>query len=220
MRSPSPAPSINSPTLNLYSIHLSQHAHRRPNRGVNGPAMDPSPSSTSRELKDTRATSSTSIASAASSSSGNANTNNNTASHDNNHRPPSLPQRTPSSSSINKSAHRQSFAEGLRNTPSSPRSHRHPSFTQAAVQELLNHPPAANKHANPKFAGRDWVDVAIGELVSSSDVRWVELDSTIEEATMVSSRFNGTTLSSTNLSSYFLSPFFSSFRMSTNVSIS
>lgn len=175
--------------------------------------MDPSPSSTSRELKDTRATSSTSIASAASSSSGNANTNNNNASQDNNqtsHRPPSLPQRTPSSSSIHKSAHRQSFAEGLRNTPSSPRSHRHPSFTQAAVQELLNHPPAANKHANPKFAGRGWEDVAIGELVSSSDVKWVELDSTIEEATMVSFRFNGMTLSSFNLfsSSFSLSPSF------------
>lgn len=151
--------------------------------------MDPSPSSSSaaRELKDTRATSSTSLASAASSSSGNANTNNNPNNNSSTttHKPPSLPQRTPSGSSINKSAHRQSFVEGLRNTPSSPRSQRHPSFTQAAVQELLNHPPAGNKHANPKFAGRDWRDVSIGELVSLEDVKWVEWDTGIEEATMV-----------------------------------
>ena len=152
--------------------------------------MDPSPSSTSRELQDTRATSSTSLASAASNSSsnnkdiGNNNSSNNTNSST--QKPPTLPQRTPSSSSINKSAHRQSFVEGLRNTPSSPRSHRHPSFTQAAVQELLNHPPAGSKYANPKFAGRDWRDVTIGELVSPDDIKWVELDSSIEEATMVS----------------------------------
>ncbi|CAM1503767.1 Fc.00g013580.m01.CDS01 [Cosmosporella sp. VM-42] len=148
--------------------------------------MDPSPSSTSRELKDTRATSSTSLASAASnSSSSNNNNGNNNSNNNNTHKPPTLPQRTPSGSSINKSAHRQSFVEGLRNTPSSPRSHRHPSFTQAAVQELLNHPPAGNKYANPRFAGRDWRDVSVGELVSPDDIRWVELDSSIEEATML-----------------------------------
>ncbi|KAF4992091.1 hypothetical protein FGRMN_7442 [Fusarium graminum] len=137
--------------------------------------MDPSPSS-SRELKDTRATSSTSLNSA---TSGSSSTN----------KPPTLSQRSPSvsissgSGPSSLSAHRQSFAENLRNAPSSPRSQRHPSFTQAALQELLNHPPAGNKHANPKFAGRDWRDVAVGELVSPDDIKWVEFDSSVEEAT-------------------------------------
>lgn len=101
--------------------------------------------------------------------------------------PPAVPQRTPSQTSLHKSthAHRQSFAENLRNAPGSPRAQRHPSFTQAAVQELLNHPPAANKHSNPRFAGRDWRDVSVNELVAQDDVKWVDLDSSIEEASMV-----------------------------------
>lgn len=137
--------------------------------------MDPSPNSAPRELKDTRAMSSSSLNSAVSSSSI---TN----------KPPTLSQRSPSVSisAGSTSGHRQSFAENLRNAPSSPRSQRHPSFTQAALQDLLNHPPAHNKHANPKFAGRDWRDVDIGELVSSEDIKWVEIDSSVEEATKVS----------------------------------
>lgn len=95
------------------------------------------------------------------------------------------PQRTPSLSNINKSAHRQSFAENLRNAPSSPR-HRHPSFTQAAVQELLNHPPSGQRHTNPRFAGRELGEITVGELVSPDDVKWVEMDGSVEEATMVS----------------------------------
>lgn len=101
--------------------------------------------------------------------------------------PPAVPQRTPSQTSLHKSSHshRQSFAENLRNAPGSPRAQRHPSFTQAAVQELLNHPPAANKHANPRFAGRDWRDISVNELVTQDDVKWVNLDSSVEEASMV-----------------------------------
>lgn len=94
-------------------------------------------------------------------------------------------QRSPSVSSINRSSHRQSFAENLRNIPPSPRQ-RHHSLTQAAVQELLNNPPSANRHLNPKFANREWREITIGELVSPSDVRWVEMDSSVEEATIVS----------------------------------
>lgn len=103
---------------------------------------------------------------------------------------PGLPQRSPSSSSLHKGsihAHRSSFAENLRNhhTPSSPRTSRHPSFTQAAVQELMAHPPPS-RQPNPRFAGRDWRDVQLGELVSLNpdEVRWVDLDSSVEEATM------------------------------------
>ncbi|KAL0936704.1 cbs domain containing protein [Colletotrichum truncatum] len=103
--------------------------------------------------------------------------------------PPAIPQRTPSQTSLHKathvSTHRQSFAENLRNAPGSPRAQRHPSFTQAAVQELLNHPPAAVKHSNPRFAGRDWRDISVNELVNQDDVKWVNLDSSIEEASMI-----------------------------------
>lgn len=93
------------------------------------------------------------------------------------------PQRSPSVSSINRSSHRQSFADNLRHIPPSPRQ-RQPSLTQAAIQELLNNPPHANRFHNPKFANREWTDITVGELVS--DALWIELDSTVEEATMVS----------------------------------
>ncbi|KAI1483778.1 hypothetical protein F4774DRAFT_366467 [Daldinia eschscholtzii] len=102
---------------------------------------------------------------------------------------PPPPQRTGSSSSLHKSghvlghSHRSSLAENLRGLPPSPRNQRHPSFTQAALQELLNHPPAPRQH-NPRFAGRDWRDVAIGELVSKDDVSWVEMDTSVQDATM------------------------------------
>lgn len=81
-------------------------------------------------------------------------------------------------------SHRSSFAENLRSHPPSPRSQRHPSFTQAAVQELLNHPPAT-KPGNPKFAGRDWRQIRVGELVTKDDVRFVESSTGVEEATKV-----------------------------------
>lgn len=101
---------------------------------------------------------------------------------------PPPPQRTGSSSSIHKlaysSSHRQSFAENLRGLPSSPRSQRHPSLTQSAIQDLLNHPPAA-KPQNPRFSRRDWRDIAVGELVTTEDVKWVDMDSSVEDATMV-----------------------------------
>ncbi|CAJ2508843.1 Uu.00g138690.m01.CDS01 [Anthostomella pinea] len=98
---------------------------------------------------------------------------------------PAAPQRTPSSSSLHKSghSHRSSFAENLRGLPPSPRAQRHPSFTQSAIQDLLNNPPN-QKHHNPRFAGRDWRDVAIGELVAKDDVKWVEMDTSVEDASM------------------------------------
>jgi hypothetical protein len=75
--------------------------------------------------------------------------------------------------------HRSSFAENLRH---SPRSQRHPSFTQVAVQELLNHPPPT-KPSDPRFVGRDWRQIRVGELVEKTDIRWAELDVGVEQAT-------------------------------------
>lgn len=77
-------------------------------------------------------------------------------------------------------SHRSSFAENLRH---SPRSQRHPSFTQAAVQELLTHP--VTKTADPRFVGRDWRTIHVVELVNSSDVTWAEVDTSIQDATTV-----------------------------------
>ncbi len=50
----------------------------------------------------------------------------------------------------------------------------------------MNHPPSGSKHTNPRFAGRDWRDIAIGELTSPDDIRWIDMDSSVEEATIVS----------------------------------
>jgi hypothetical protein len=83
-------------------------------------------------------------------------------------------------------SHRQSFSDSLRNTPQSPRNRRQPSLTQAAIQGLIDHPPA-RKPADPAFNGRDWRDISIGELVRPTDLRFVEVDTGIEEATNVSS---------------------------------
>lgn len=80
--------------------------------------------------------------------------------------------------------HRQSFSESLR-TPSSPRSRRQPSLPHSAIQSLIDNPPVPNG-TNPKFSGRDWRHISIGEVVSPDDLRWVEEDTGIEEATNVS----------------------------------
>ncbi|KAL2751926.1 hypothetical protein ACRALDRAFT_1078342 [Sodiomyces alcalophilus JCM 7366] len=106
--------------------------------------------------------------------------------------PPPLapPQRTSSQSSLTKSSshissHRHSFVENLRNAPGSPHSQRHPSLAQTAIQDLVNHPPSAHKHSNPRFAGRDWRDISVNELVSHDDVKWANLDTSVEEASML-----------------------------------
>lgn len=85
------------------------------------------------------------------------------------------------------SPHRQSFSESLRGVPPSPRSQRHPSLTQAGVQELLNNPPVSTP-ADPAFVGRDWRTIQVGELVNAADLRFVELDTGVEAATNVRSR--------------------------------
>ena len=82
------------------------------------------------------------------------------------------------------SPHRQSFSESLRGHPPSPRSQRHPSLTQAGVQELVNNPPV-RVPADPAFVGRDWHTIQVGELVNAADLRFVELETGVEAATNV-----------------------------------
>ncbi|EGE86458.1 CBS domain-containing protein [Blastomyces gilchristii SLH14081] len=79
---------------------------------------------------------------------------------------------------------RHSFSDSLRAAPSSPRARRQPSLPQSAVQSLIDNPPSGNA-ADPAFAGRDWTQISIGELVTPSDLRFVEMDTGIEEATKV-----------------------------------
>ncbi|KAL4881427.1 hypothetical protein BJY04DRAFT_188882 [Aspergillus karnatakaensis] len=100
-------------------------------------------------------------------------------------RPPSIGGRTPRLSQVSSNhQHRQSFSESLRAAPGSPRARRQPSLTQAAIQSLIDNPPAP-QNANPAFAGRDWRDISIGELVSPDDLKFVEVDTGIEEATNI-----------------------------------
>ncbi|KAH6614721.1 hypothetical protein B0J18DRAFT_306118 [Chaetomium sp. MPI-SDFR-AT-0129] len=82
------------------------------------------------------------------------------------------------------SAHRQSFVENQRYIPPSPRDRRHPSLTQQAVLELMNHPPP-NRHPNPRYAGRDWRDITVGELAVPEEVKWADLDLSVQDATML-----------------------------------
>ncbi|KAF2813884.1 uncharacterized protein BDZ99DRAFT_366314, partial [Mytilinidion resinicola] len=77
--------------------------------------------------------------------------------------------------------HRQSFAENLRGNPSSPRARRQPSFSQNALQDLLNNPPT--KAAAPEFVGRDWRSIQVGEVVDHKQVRFVQYDTSVEETT-------------------------------------
>ncbi|KAL1844077.1 hypothetical protein VTJ49DRAFT_4929 [Mycothermus thermophilus] len=102
-------------------------------------------------------------------------------------------ERKSSSSSIHKpshlAAHRQSFADNQRFPPPSPRDRRHPSLTQQAVLDLMNHPPS-NKQPNPRYAGRDWRDIAVGELVVPDEVRWTDLDQSVQDATMLLLKHN------------------------------
>jgi hypothetical protein len=72
----------------------------------------------------------------------------------------------------------------MRGTPTSPRASRQPSLTQQALQDLLNNPPT--KGGDAKFQGRDWKSVRLGEIVDPDLVRFVEYDTSVEDATSVS----------------------------------
>ena len=92
-------------------------------------------------------------------------------------RPSHMPSPSPS--------HRHSFSESLRGVPSSPRQARQFSLSSAGVQDLWNNPPRSGA-ADPAFAGRDWHDIHVSELIDPDDLGFVEFDTGIEEATNVS----------------------------------
>jgi hypothetical protein len=88
---------------------------------------------------------------------------------------------SPKMNAINRSS---SLTENLRHIPLSPRSHRTPSMSQSAIHDLLNDPPSA-KHGNPAFVGRDWRSIRVDEVVSEAQLRFVEMNTSIEKATEV-----------------------------------
>lgn len=80
---------------------------------------------------------------------------------------------------------RHNLSEALRGVPpGSPRDRRQHSFTQAAIQSLIDHPPP-RAPADPAFSGRDWTQITIGELTTAEDLKFVEEDTGIEDATNV-----------------------------------
>ena len=84
--------------------------------------------------------------------------------------------------------HRHSFSEHLRGLPASPRATRQFSISSIGVQDLINNPPKSGNE-DAAFKGRDWHDIAVGELVHAHDVRFIELDTGIEEASNVSKSY-------------------------------
>lgn len=91
---------------------------------------------------------------------------------------PSLHIQNPS----NATQHRQSFSDAR--YPPSPRTTRQPSVSSQAVQELIDNPP---QRAAPdaRFANRDWKTIRVGELTSPEDLKFVDIDTSVEEATNV-----------------------------------
>lgn len=87
--------------------------------------------------------------------------------------------------------------------PVSPRASRQPSLSQQALQELLNNPPTQKGAEPPKFAGRDWRTLKVGEIVNEDkdggNVRFVQYDTSVEEATNVSFAARSPTLGSIGL---------------------
>jgi len=80
-------------------------------------------------------------------------------------------------------SHRSSFAENLRNYPSSPRAQRTPSFSGQALTDLLMNPPVKTGGGDARFQGRDWRTVQVSEIIDPAETRFVELDTSIEDTT-------------------------------------
>ena len=82
----------------------------------------------------------------------------------------------------NAAQHRQSFSDAR--YPPSPRSTRQPSISSIAVQDLIDNPP----HRGPtdaRFVNRDWRTIRLGELTNPDDLRFIDIDASVEDATNV-----------------------------------
>lgn len=86
----------------------------------------------------------------------------------------------------NAAQHRQSFSDSR--YPPSPRSTRQSSISSMAVQELIDNPPHRIP-ADARFANRDWKTIRLGELTTPEDLKFVDIDASVEDATNVSSTY-------------------------------
>ena len=64
---------------------------------------------------------------------------------------------------------------------------RNQSLTQVQIQELIDNPPTKGMGdgAEERFKGRAWQGITVGELCEEGDLRWVELETGVEDATNV-----------------------------------
>jgi CBS domain-containing protein len=78
---------------------------------------------------------------------------------------------------------RSSYADFGRNYPPSPRAQRQPSFSGSALAELLMNPPSKTNGDDARFKGRDWRNIQVNEIIEKEEVRFVQLDTSIEDTT-------------------------------------
>ena len=56
--------------------------------------------------------------------------------------------------------------------------------SQQAVQDLINNPPIGPQDPEgARFAGRDWRTIKVGEIIAPEETRFVQADTSVEEAT-------------------------------------
>ncbi|KAK5129486.1 hypothetical protein LTR08_003209 [Meristemomyces frigidus] len=101
---------------------------------------------------------------------------------------PTLPARKDSSSQQASPSpslsHRSSLVENFRNYPPSPRAQRNPSFSGQALNDLIMHPAVKGQGGDDaRFKDRDWRSIQVSELVEPGQIRFVELDTSIEDTT-------------------------------------
>lgn len=74
----------------------------------------------------------------------------------------------------------------MRGISASPRAQPSSVSSAQAVQNLIDHPPVAlHSHTKIDFAGRDWKDVQLHEIVTADQVPVVHANTSIEDATKV-----------------------------------
>ncbi|KAF4556276.1 SDS23-like protein [Elsinoe fawcettii] len=92
--------------------------------------------------------------------------------------------RTSSQASSPSISQRSSFIETMRGIHHSPNQPRSPSVSQQALQDLINNPPIGLQDpSDARFAGRDWRTIKVGEIIAPEETRFVQVDTSVEEAT-------------------------------------
>lgn len=72
----------------------------------------------------------------------------------------------------------------MRGIPQSPGPQRSPSVSHQALQDLINNPPVGvHDPEEARFAGRDWRTIKVGEIIAPEETRFVQIDTSVEEAT-------------------------------------